>query len=206
MSHTEELVKKMKSEPDMVLAIKILQEEIKKEKKARLEFYDLIHEDIKAEFINGETVLHAPVASKHWRISMDLSSQMHQFAKNNNLGVVGVEKVMIKLTRNDYEPDIVFFSNEKAKYFTNNQLLFPAPDLAVEILSDSSIKRDRKIKFVDFAAHGVQEYWIVNPEPFELEQYILNNGEYQLKGKYVSGKFLSEVIIGFEVNIDSLIN
>lgn len=39
----------MKTEPDMVLDIKILQEEIKKEKKARLEFYDLIHEDTKAD-------------------------------------------------------------------------------------------------------------------------------------------------------------
>ena len=47
-------------------------------------------------------------------------------------------KTSVTLTRNDYEPDISFFGSEKAKGFTPSQSKFPAPDLIVEVLSDST--------------------------------------------------------------------
>ncbi|MEY4539280.1 MAG: hypothetical protein RLZZ306_1037, partial [Bacteroidota bacterium] len=37
---------------------------------------------------------------------MSIYSDIHQ------LGFVGIEKIMITLTRNDYEPDICFFKKE----------------------------------------------------------------------------------------------
>ncbi len=43
------------------------------------------------------------------------------------------------------------------------QSKFPAPDLIVEVLSESTEANDRGIKFEDYAAHGVVEYWIVDP-------------------------------------------
>ncbi len=58
--------------------------------------------------------------------------KLGDFVNKNNLGEVGAEKVMIALTRNDYEPDISFFSKEKASKFTDDQMLFPAPDFVVE--------------------------------------------------------------------------
>ena len=44
----------------------------------------------------------------------EMSRLLSVFASFKRLGRVGVEKVMIGLTRNDYEPDIVFFNKEKA--------------------------------------------------------------------------------------------
>jgi Uma2 family endonuclease len=89
------------------------------------------------------------------------------------LGRVGTEKVMIALTRNDYEPDLVFFSKEKAEKFTEEQMLFPAPDFVVEILSKKTASKDRGVKKEDYAAHGIQEYWIIDPVRQQIEQYIL---------------------------------
>jgi Uma2 family endonuclease len=54
-----------------------------------------------------------------------------------------------------------------------------APDLIVEILSPSSLKRDMHEKFALYEEHGVREYWIVQPESQALNVYLLQeNGKY----------------------------
>ncbi len=81
------------------------------------------------------------------------------------------KKVIIELTRNSYEPNICYFRKELADTFTDNQMLFPAPDFIVEILSPSTEKIDREIKFRDYAQHGVREYRIIDPDKETVEQY-----------------------------------
>jgi Uma2 family endonuclease len=42
------------------------------------------------------------------------------------------------------------------------------PDLAIEIVSPSSVRRDRIEKRIACARAGVSEYWIVDPERREI--------------------------------------
>ena len=109
--------------------------------------------------------------------------------------------MLIVLTRNDYEPDICFFRAEKAANFTPDQSKFPAPDLAVEVLSESTATVDRGIKFEDYAAHGVGEYWIVDPVAETIEQYLLQEGVYRLAVKVKTGTIASAVVTGFEIPV-----
>jgi Uma2 family endonuclease len=44
-----------------------------------------------------------------------------------------------------------------------------APDLVVEITSDSTMKKDYNEKFNLYEENGVQEYWIVNPDLKSME-------------------------------------
>jgi Uma2 family endonuclease len=78
------------------------------------------------------------------------------------------------------EPDICFFRKDVSDKFTENQTLFPAPDFIVEILSDSTEHRDRGVKFKDYQAHKIEEYWIIDPENQTLEQYHLKGDFYDL--------------------------
>ncbi|MCC6446410.1 MAG: Uma2 family endonuclease [Armatimonadetes bacterium] len=39
----------------------------------------------------------------------------------------------------------------------------------VEILSSGTEAQDRDIKYRDYAAHGVREYWILDPQQETLE-------------------------------------
>ena len=38
---------------------------IKEEQQKRKDFYDFVTEDIKAEFINGEVIIHSPITDEH---------------------------------------------------------------------------------------------------------------------------------------------
>lgn len=55
-----------------------------------------------------------------------------------------------------------------------------SPDLAIEILSPSSVKRDKIDKLQTYAQFNIPEYWIVDPDMETLEQYILKNDYYEL--------------------------
>lgn len=192
--------------PDAVLFVEKVKNFLADEQKKRRHFYKIIEENKKMEFINGEIVFHSPVKLQHNRATTRLAKLIDTFVCKNNLGIVGVEKLLISLTRNDYEPDICFFSNETAINFKQKQMQFPAPNLAVEVLSDSTAKIDRGTKFRDYAAHGVYEYWIIDAEKETIELYILQNENYELLLKAKDGNIESEVLRGFKIPIRAVFN
>ena len=200
-----DILEKLRKAPDAIKIWEVFQHELEAEKASREEFYNLVHENVKAEFINGEIFFHSPVKNRHWLVSSNIMGLIQPYVKANKLGMIGSEKVMIRLTRNDYEPDIVFFKKEKSDQFSPEQMLFPAPDFAIEILSPSTEKNDREIKFWDYASHGVEEYWIVDPEQKTIEQYLLINGAYKLNVKlHAEGIIHCEVVKGFQIDAGAI--
>jgi len=174
---------------------------LEKEQLKREQFYNDISEDQKAEFIHGKMILHSPVKFRHAKASDFLFTLLQVFVGKHNFGYVGHEKLMIQLTRNDYEPDICFFLKEISDQFKPDQMLFPAPDFVVEVLSKSTEKTDRTIKYDDYALHGVKEYWIIDSEKEIIEQYLLENEKYFLNQKSGNGSIKSNVIEGFEIPV-----
>ena len=88
----QELVKSVLQSPSASKVSQNSQLALKKEQKKRLAFYKTIDENMKAEFINGEIVVHSPVRSKHNTILGQLSYFMKtavQFFK----GYIGIEKL-----------------------------------------------------------------------------------------------------------------
>jgi len=190
--------------PDAPNLVAQLQSKLELELQRRRQFYADIDDDMKAEFINGDIVIHSPVKKEHTDATGFLYKILDTFVRLAKLGYVGYEKVMTVLTRNDYEPDVVFFGNEKAVNFKKGHWKYPAPDFVVEVLSDSTESRDRGIKFQDYAAHAVQEYWIIDPTEESVEQYFLENDTYKLHLKAREGRIESRVITGFSVEIRAL--
>lgn len=207
MSH--DLVKKVMEQPDALQIIERLNLLMREEHARRLSFYEWIDEHTKAEFINGQVVIHSPAKKKHLTVTKLLSRLMSFYADYKNLGETFHEKAMVALTRNDYEPDIVFFKAEKAAAFTPDQVLFPAPDLAVEVLSKKTEKVDRVIKKADYAAHGVQEYWIIDPNKQVIEQYLLvqptDKSYFEQPFRHGPGdEISSKVIPGFTIPVQAI--
>jgi Uma2 family endonuclease len=191
--------------PDAYIFMERLKNSLEKEKAKRKEFYKIMDENKKMEFINGEIYFHSPVKLWHNETSGHLYQMISAFIRKKKLGKVGIEKLLISLTRNDYEPDVCFWKSHKSEHFKGRQMQFPAPDFVAEVLSDSTAKHDRGIKYQDYESHGVKEYWIIDAEKQTIEQYVLDeNDEYELLQKTHDGMIKSVAIEGFEIPVKSV--
>lgn len=200
-----EILTQLQERPDVVLLMQEVQAILNRESEKRKEYRDLVHENVRADFINGEIVYYnSPAMKMHWMAYTSLIAKLSGYVNENDLGEVAGEKMMVALTRNDYRPDVSFFSKEKASQFTDDQMLFPAPDLAVEILSASTEKYDRNEKFIDYAAHGVSEYWIIDPEQKTIEQYFNEGGKFSLFQKLHNGQLESKSVKGFAIDLKDI--
>jgi Uma2 family endonuclease len=81
-----------------------------------------------------------------------------------------------------------------------------APDLIVEVLSESTAKRDYNEKFNLYEENEVKEYWIANPDLKTIEIYSLENGVYLLHGLFdakegadiIAGKLFPEMNVSLK--------
>ena len=149
--------------------------------------------------------MHSPVRRGQLEVNMRLSHLLYMYATLHDLGNVSSEKALIALSRNDYEPDICFWHKEKTKDFNPDTIVHPVPDFIVEILSKSTRKNDRTIKFNDYAAHGVAEYWMIDYTKLTVEQFRLEKDKYVLQKIHTVGdRIKSSVIAGFEIAVEAI--
>jgi Uma2 family endonuclease len=199
------LMQQLLASPRLGLLVRKMEDVLAAEAARRQQFYATITEGDKAEFITGEVIIHSPVKLRHNAVGKRLLVLLDIYVQSRNLGYVGYEKILISLTRNDYEPDICFFGQAKAAQFQPEQMRFPAPDFVVEVLSDSTEENDRGIKLIDYAAHGVTEYWILDPVAETVEQYALQPaGEYKLLIKANTGQVRSIAVEGFAIPVRAI--
>jgi Uma2 family endonuclease len=63
-----------------------------------------------------------------------------------------------------YLPDVAWYCEERGRPKPGNPYLTGPPDLAIEVLSDSTRAFDLVRKRADYAKVGVGELWLVDPE------------------------------------------
>ena len=56
-------------------------------------------------------ILHSPAKAEHIRVTGRFYKMLDMHVAKHNLGEVFFEKALVHLTRNDYEPDVLFYSN-----------------------------------------------------------------------------------------------
>lgn len=204
MDSIESLIDPLRHSPLLPLALQRLEQHMAAERTRREQFYREITPEQKVEFIDGQVILHSPARNRHLEVTMLTATLLRTYTDLHQLGVVRVEKCLCAFPRNDYEPDIVFFAPAKVASLGRDTLKFPVPDLIVEVLSPTTEQNDRGIKFEDYAANAVGEYWIIDADSSSIEQYLLRDDRYELQLKSSTGILASQVISGFEVNMEAL--
>lgn len=199
-----ELLKPLLASPELPHYVQELREVLARERALRQKFYEDITEQQKAEFINGQVILHSPVQRRHSLVSDFLFKLVSTYVDQNDLGWVGHEKLLVALTRNDYEPDVAFWKAERAAEFAPDQIKFPAPDFVAEVLSPSTEAHDRGVKFEDYAAHGVREYWLVDPAREQIEKHLLRGRRFTAGETCRKGHVPSTVIAGLVVPVKAV--
>jgi len=200
----EAVLETLRQSPRLPDYVREMQALLETERQARERFYEEVREDQKAEFINGEIVMHSPARDRHLETRDNLAELLRTHVRVFHLGTVRGEKALCVFPRNDYEPDVVFFGPEKSALIQPNTRKFPIPDFAAEVLSESTERTDRREKFQDFEAHGVLEYWIVDADRGVIEQYLVEDGRYVLTLKSGSGEIESPTVSGFRIPIAAI--
>jgi len=132
-------------------------------KKYTYEDYLKTPEDKRYELIEGELLMTPSPITSHQRISRKIEFLIEKFVTENDLGEVFYAPYDVHLDdENVVQPDIMFISKGRSKIIGEKNLL-GAPDLVVEILSESTAYRDLIQKKKLYAKFGVKEYWIVVP-------------------------------------------
>ena len=155
-------------------------------KKERYTFADCLTwgENERIEIINGEAFMMAPPSTTHQRILLALASQLYSHLKGKTCEVFPTP-FGVRLFEQDgdhpedvdtmVEPDISVVC-DKTKIDEHG--CKGAPDLIIEILSPSTSRHDRLVKYNLYQRAGVREYWIVDPETHVVQVHTLEDGYY----------------------------
>ncbi len=116
------------------------------------------------EILDGEHYVTPAPLTRHQRVSSRLHGTLEPFVFERQLGLVLAAPTDVVLSPHDVtQPDLLFVSKARTGIVTEENLQ-GAPDLVVEILSESTRRRDERLKHDLYERFGVQEYWLVDSE------------------------------------------
>lgn len=130
------------------------------------------------EIIDGDHFMTPSPATKHQRASGRLSAAFVNFLKVHPLGEAFAAPFDVILSDEDIvEPDLLFVSADRRAIITDKNVR-GAPDLVIEILSETTRKTDEIIKRKLYERYGVAEYWIVDPDLETVKVYRMTDHGY----------------------------
>jgi len=169
--------------------------------------YKTWSDDERWELIDGEVYNMSPAPRRiHQIVLGNLFFLIKGYLKGKNCEVYGAPiDVRLPLTKDNsdikidtvVQPDIVVVCDQSK---LDDAGCIGAPDLVIEIISESTANKDLKIKFNLYEKVGVKEYWIVFPDEKIIQIYKLVNNEYgkpevyDLDDKVTVGLFTDLVI------------
>ena len=143
-----------------------------------VEDYRALPEDVRAELIDGVLIfLEAPTFT-HQELVTELLLEFGNYVRKNKGPCRVVPSPLdVQLDCDDrtmVQPDIaVICRNERI----TRKGVYGAPDLCIEVISESTRKLDYSVKMQKYMDAGVREYWIVDPKREKIVCYIFE-GEY----------------------------
>lgn len=129
--------------------------------------YDALGEETRIEVVNGVPVVSPEASILHQRISHNLAVLLDEAATPDLMAVGPVDWVLNEVPLTVRAPDLVVIS----RALIGERRLTSPPILAVEVLSSGSHERDVVTKRRQYAAAGLDHYWIVAPDTPQVVVY-----------------------------------
>jgi Uma2 family endonuclease len=158
-----------------------------------------------SELWHGRLIMSPAPTPFHQLVALRLQDALYRWVNRRKLGVVlGAPSDVVLAPDLALQPDVLFIAKARQRIIKTH--IYGAPDLAMEVVSPDRPRRDYKDKKEHYEAHGVKEYWIVDPERKRVEVWTLQGDFYQLAGAYSGKQFATSVLLpGFSVRVDRII-
>jgi Uma2 family endonuclease len=132
------------------------------------------------ELYDGEIVVVPTPLPRHQDVVLKITRALDDYARERG-GKVFVSPLDIVFSDyNVLQPDVLFFQASRVHLIDLDKVTRHAPDLAVEVLSPSTRKRDRGRKMDIYLRYGVKEYWVVDAVNRSIDRYELIDDGYTL--------------------------
>lgn len=167
------------------------------------EFVAWCDEDVKAEWTDGEVIVVSPATLLHARIARFLVSLLQEYGAKRTLGEALGPEFSVRLGSKRRTPDVLFVSIDRLSRLQPAHFEGP-PNMIVEVVSDESVERDWRDKYFEYAAAGVDEYWIVDPLYQRVAPYSLGGDGVYHEIIETEGRVCSVAVPGFYLRPDWL--
>lgn len=169
------------------------------------DFIDL-DEDDPRELLDGRLVEIEVPTLTHEKIVKELTFSLEQWARPRNAGLVLGSGYKVRINdKRAWMPDAQFYRAGNSPAGQEQGLERGHPDLVIEVISPTSRSKDSVRKLYDYAAIGVPEYWLIDPEARTLTRLFLREGAYSIV-EAVEGDaiFRPEGFEGLEIDLARL--
>ena len=139
-------------------------------------------EERREELIGGKAVMMSPASINHVFVAGNIYGIFRDYLRGKSC-VPLMDGAKVYLTEEDHLVPDVMVVCDRSKIKKN--YVEGAPDLAVEVLSPSTMRYDRGKKKDAYEAAGVPEYWLVDWQHKSIEVYLLEDGHYRLDNVYI---------------------
>ena len=162
-------------------------------------------DDERYELLDGELVMIAAPNIAHQRAVLRLTRLLSDFVEEKELGEVFVAPTDVVLSEtNVVQPDVIFISTDRMSIVDTDNIK-GSPDLVVEIISPNNPERDLVRKRGIYARHGVEEYWIADPEARSVRVMTLEGNAYLEAAEYGMGDVLtSSTLTGLALEVGNV--
>ncbi len=141
----------------------------------------------------------------HQLIVGHLHNLFHRLVAGRGIGEVLFAPLPVHLWSGKFrEPDIIYFRPHRVKDVHGQP---EGADLVVEVVSEGEENRYRDLvtKREEYAAAGISEYWIVDPQERQITVLVLEGQTYREHGVFKPGTVASSVLLpGFSASVDAV--
>ncbi len=124
--------------------------------------YDEYYAALFCEWVNGDVLKMPPIMEYHYLLSDYLADLLKAYFALKPIGIIREDPFTMRLPNNRRrQPDIQIILKTNPAKIEPSYLDGPA-DICIEILSSGTEDEDRGVKFREYEAGGVREYWMLD--------------------------------------------
>ncbi len=165
------------------------------------EYLALDNDGFRYEVVNGIAVLSPNPSLRHQLLLAKLLTEIDLFLQCSCAGKV-VLSVDVRFAADlVYRPDICFYRAGRLDP-SPNRLDIP-PDFIIQVVSPGSRAIDTRTKRDDYERFGVSEYWTIDAQTLQVQQYVLRDNKYTAATP--SGDTVNcQTIAGFALDLQAI--
>ena len=130
------------------------------------------HRGVRYQLIEGELVRMAGANNAHQTFIGEF-----YFAARLQIGAPGAFEIRLAAfdvyvdEHNTFQPDLLFVSSDR-RHIISSRGVTGAPDVVVEVLSESTRQRDFNVKLPVYGRNGVREAWMADLDSETFSKYV----------------------------------